>query len=162
MKNNKRSYAKPMLFVAAMLLLPSLSWAIEAHVQTWANQSNATPGESGATISSSALISVLVTGPAGTPASNLGANVGDGTSAITLPTGWTLKTDFNVSSGGCLMTPTQFSNSGSGVYTIRVVPFTSNPDCAWLAGEYHYAVRIAKNGYRGSGLGVVWMEDHGQ
>ncbi len=82
-------------------------------VQTEGNASNASAGESGAAISSSALISVVVTNTLGAPVSNLGSFTGDGTSEIELPDGWTLSSGFNVPPGGCLMTPTQFYNGSS-------------------------------------------------
>lgn len=143
-----------------LLMFPSLAEAAPVTVETLANKGNAAPGESGATIASSALISVLVTRANGEPITNLGASVGNGTAAIALPTGWALQTGFNVPPGGCLLTPTQFFNSGSGIYSIRVVPFVNNPACSWLSGDYHYVVQlqIPSSGgvtLRGSGLGVI-------
>ncbi|MBF8275632.1 MAG: hypothetical protein HW390_705 [Candidatus Brocadiaceae bacterium] len=130
-------------------------------VQTEGNASNASAGESGAAISSSALISVVVTNSLGAPVSNLGSSTGDGTSEIELPDGWTLSSGFNVPPGGCLMTPTQFYNAGDGIYTIRVVPFVDNQSCTWLEGDYHYAVALSTKGgkpYKGSGLGVLTIK----
>ncbi|HLE87812.1 MAG TPA: hypothetical protein VI727_09140 [Candidatus Brocadiaceae bacterium] len=138
-------------------------------IQTDGNASNASAGESGATISSSALISVVVTNSLGAAVSNLGSSTGDGTSEIALPNGWTLSTGFNVPPGACLMTPTEFNNDGGGIYTIRVVPFVSNESCTWLEGKYHYVVSIERKGsgesgeredsgkkpFKGSGLGVL-------
>jgi hypothetical protein len=37
---------------------------------------------------------------------------------------------------------TEFLNQGDGLYDIRIVPFVDNPACAWLSGEYVYAVRL--------------------
>jgi hypothetical protein len=147
-----------------LLLMPSLAAAAALIVQTKGNPSNAAAGESGANISSSALLSVLVTRHgAGTPVADIGDSVGDGTNAISLPTGWTLTTGFNVSPGGCLMTPTEFFNLGNGIYDIRVVPFVDNPDCTWLSGEYHYVVEInvtiGRQPFSGSGLGVLRIPD---
>ena len=44
--------------------------------------------------------------------------------------------------GGCGVTVTQFVNQGAGLYDIRIVPFVGNPACAWLSGEYVYAVQL--------------------
>lgn len=142
------------------LMFPSLAQALPVNVQTLGNKSNAAPGESGANIPASALISVLVTNPStGEPVTNLGASLGNGTTGISLPAGWSFLTGFNISPGGCGMSTTQFSNSGNGIYTIRVVPPVSNPACKWLAGDYHYLVRINGNfggtSFTGSGLGVL-------
>ena len=65
-------------------------------VQTAANPGNASPGESGASVASSALISVLVTKASdGAPVSDLGASAGDQTSEISLPSQWDLRQGFN-------------------------------------------------------------------
>lgn len=142
-----------------LLSFASPTYAAPSTVQTYANPSNASAGEFGASVASSALISVLVTNADGNPLTNLGASIGNGTAAITLPSGWSLLQGFNVPPGGCLVTPTQFSNSNNGVYTIRVVPFTSNASCKWLSGDYHYVVKlsvpISTITYNGSGLGVL-------
>lgn len=143
-----------------LLMFPSLAEALPVTVQTLGNKGNAAPGESGASIASSALISVVVTNSNGVPNNQMGASVGNGTAPISLPNGWSLQTGFNVPPGGCLMTPTQFSNSGNGIYSIRVVPFANNPSCRWLAGDYHYAVQLnvpSSGGvsFVGSGLGVI-------
>lgn len=128
--------------------------AVPVSLQTEATASNAAVGESGAAIASSALIDVLVLDTNGRPVSNLATNVGNGTSAITLPSGWTLNTSI-VPPGGCLMSPTQFSNQGNGVYSIRVVPFVNNPSCRWLAGDYLYTVRVSTPTQDGSVLGKL-------
>lgn len=132
-------------------------------VQTDANASNAVVGDFGANIGASALISVLVTDATGNPKSNLGASVGNGTTAINLPTGWSLSTQFNVVPGACLMSPTQFTNVGTGIYTIRVVPFLNNASCTWLSGDYHYVVKVENKPnssviLRGSGLGELTIQ----
>jgi hypothetical protein len=111
-------------------------------------------GESGANIGSSALIDVLVTDTNGNPVTNLGANVGNGNGAINLPTGWTLDIA-TVPPGGCLVTPTQFSNQRDGVYSIRVVPFLNNASCRWLSGDYIYRVQVDTSSYDGSALGIL-------
>ena len=54
---------------------------------------------------------------------------------------------FNVRPGGCNASITEFSNMGSGIYDIRIVPFVGNNTCSWLSGEYVYAVaiRVSRN-----------------
>lgn len=158
-------YIKHALFIglfAAVFMLPSMSEAANVKVQTESIVGNASAGESGANIASSAMISVVVTNDRrGNPVSNLGASVGNGTSAVTLPAGWNLTT-IVVPPGGCLMTPTQFNNHRNGIYTIRVVPFVTNPNCRWLAGEYNYAVRVnvpvGNKTFKGSGLGKLIIQ----
>jgi hypothetical protein len=113
----------------------------ELFVQMQINRSNATAGGSGANVAASALISVLVTLD-GAPVSDLGATTGDGTSEVSLPTGWSLWGGFNVRPGGSDISVTQFVNDGNGIYDIRIVPFVRNPACVWLSGEYIYAVQI--------------------
>lgn len=117
----------------------------ELLVQAQINRSNAAAGGSGAQILSSALISVMVTLD-GSPADDLAGppmtNIGNGTSAISLPAGWSLLGGFNVRPGGCDVTVTEFTNQGSGIYDIRIVPFISNPACTWLSGEYIYAIQL--------------------
>ena len=113
----------------------------ELLVQMQINRSNATPGGSGANVSASAMISVLVT-MKGDPVDDLGASVGTQTSAVSLPAGWTLRDGFNVRPGGCGVSVTEFLNQGGGLYDIRIVPFVENPACAWLSGEYVYAVQL--------------------
>ena len=153
------AWLKSLVVVVAsvsFLLLPSVVNALEVVVQTVGNPSNAAAGESGADIASSALLSVQVTRIIkGTPVGSLGKDVGEGTSEITLPPGWELRDGFNVPPGGCVMSPTQFTNEGKGIYTIRVVPYLENPDCTWLSGRYHYQVLIRGPGIIGSGLGVL-------
>jgi len=113
----------------------------ELLVQMQINRSNANAGDSGANVFASAMISVLVT-QNGVPVTDLGANAGDQNSATTLPTGWTLFDGFSVAPGGSAVTVTEFLNQGSGIYDIRIVPFIDNPACAWLSGEYVYALGI--------------------
>jgi hypothetical protein len=105
------------------------------------NRSNATAGGSGANVAASALISLLVTLD-GAPVSDLGATTGDGTSEVSLPTGWSFWGGFNVRPGGSDISVIQFVNDGNGIYDIRIVPFVRNPACVWLSGEYIYAVQI--------------------
>jgi hypothetical protein len=113
----------------------------ELLVQMQINRSNAAAGGSGADVSASALISVLVTLDGG-PVADLGASAGNQTSAINLPAGWTLRDGFNVRPGGCGVSVTEFGNQGDGIYDIRIVPFLDNPACTWLSGEYLYAVQL--------------------
>jgi hypothetical protein len=105
------------------------------------NHGNANVGDSGANVAASAMISVFVT-LGGVPVTDLGASAGNQTSPISLPAGWTLKDGFNVRPGGCAVSVTEFGNQGAGIYDIRIVPFVGNPACAWLSGEYIYAVQI--------------------
>ena len=105
------------------------------------NRSNATVGGSGANVAASAMISVLVTLD-GQPVADLGANVGNQTSAVSLPAGWTLLDGFNVRPGGCGVSVTEFLNQGAGLYDIRLVPFVGNPACTWLSGEYVYGIQL--------------------
>lgn len=113
----------------------------ELLVQVQINRGNANAGDSGANVAASAMISVLVTLD-GRPVSDLGANAGNQTSAISLPAGWTLRDGFNVRPGGCGVTVTEFLNQGNGLYDIRIVPFVDNPACTWLSGEYVYAIQL--------------------
>jgi hypothetical protein len=113
----------------------------ELLVQMQINRSNATAGGSGANVPASALMSVLVT-LHGEPVADLGASAGNQTSAINLPVGWTLRDGFNVRPGGCGVSVTEFTNQGGGLYDIRIVPFIDNPACAWLSGEYVYAIQL--------------------
>jgi hypothetical protein len=117
----------------------------EVLVQAQINRSNAAAGGSGAKILTSALISVMVTLD-GAPEDHLAGppmtNIGNGTGAISLPAGWSLSDGFNVRPGGCGVTITEFTNQGGGIYDIRIVPFTGNPACKWLSGEYIYALQL--------------------
>jgi hypothetical protein len=113
----------------------------ELLVQMQINRSNANAGDSGANVAASAIISVLVTLD-GAPVPNLGASAGNQTSAISLPAGWTLADGFNLRPGGCGVSITEFTNQSAGIYDIRIVPFVNTAACAWLSGEYIYAVQI--------------------
>ncbi len=53
------------------------------------------------------------------------------------------------------MSPTQFSNQGNGIYSIRVVPFVNNPSCRWLSGDYLYTVQVSTPNQDGSTLGKL-------
>ncbi len=115
----------------------------ELLVQMQINTGNAAAGDSGASVDSSALMSVLVT-QRGAPVGDLAplGPIGDQTSSISLPPGWILHDGFSVRAGGCDITVTEFINYGNGLYNIRIVPFVQNPNCAWLSGQYLYAVSI--------------------
>ena len=113
----------------------------ELFVQAQINRSNAQNGGAGANVLSSALVSVLVTLD-GAPVSDLGSTTGNGTSEITLPTGWSFWGGFNVRPGGSDISITEFGNQGDGIYDIRIVPYLGNPACTWLSGEYIYAVQL--------------------
>ena len=151
------------LFFLGLIMMPLLlSTVVEAApavIQTTGNESNASPGSSCLNVSCSALISILVTnGIDGTPVTNLGFNVGNGNSAISLPSGWVFREGFNGPPGGFLMTITQFSNNGNGIYSIRVVPTVINESSRWFQGEYHYAIEINTENVQGSGLGILIIE----
>ncbi len=140
----------PALCAAMALSAPMAISADDGHggatLQTQGSASSAAAGEFGLSVDTSALISVVAAGSNGKPASNLGSSVGDGTTEIVLPRGWSLVNGFNVPPGGCGLTPTEFVNEGAGVYTIRVVPDIDSVGCTWLSGEYHYAVILGKHG----------------
>jgi hypothetical protein len=53
-----------------------------------------------------------------------------------------LRDGFSVRPFGCNITVTEFMNFGGGLYNIRIVPSVQNPNCAWLSGQYLYAVYI--------------------
>jgi hypothetical protein len=126
---------------AAKKLLPLHPTTRELLVQMKINRSNAHAGASGANVPASAIMSVMVT-QGGVPVTDLGANVGTQTSAISLPTGWTLRDGFNVRPGGCTVSVTEFLNQGGGIYDIRIVPFVGNAGCSWLSGEYVYGIQL--------------------
>jgi hypothetical protein len=117
----------------------------ELLVQAQINRSNAAAGGSGAKILASAIISVMVT-LEGVPEDHLAGppmtNIGNGTTSVSLPAGWSLADGFNVRPGGCAVTITEFTNQGGGIYDIRIVPFIGNPACKWLSGEYIYAIQL--------------------
>lgn len=102
-----------------------------------------------------ALMSVLVTKSRNQrPVSNVANSVSRDDNGITLPARVELAA-LTVPPGGCAVTPTQFSNSGNGVYSIRFVPAVSNPSCDWLSGDYIYAVTIKGTGGAILGKGLA-------
>jgi hypothetical protein len=121
-----------------------LSTTNELRVQMQINTGNAAAGDSGANVDSSAVMSVLVT-QRGVPVGDLApfGQIGDQTSSINMPPGWTLHDGFNVRPFGCNISVTEFTNFGNGLYNIRIVPSLQNPSCAWLSGQYIYAVSIS-------------------
>jgi hypothetical protein len=119
---------------------------IGASLQTDANAGAAVAGTS-----VPAMISVVATQNNGLPLGKFSE------SADTLPTGWYLKSSFNLPEGGCSLkladpgdldpAANVFTSHGSGVYTIAVVS-----NCAWVEGDYHYMLHV--NGIpHGSGGG---------
>jgi hypothetical protein len=141
-----------LVVIAGFMAVPCKGAAGELKVQSGVNHGAAVDGASG--IGAPVLIHVVVTA-GGQPVINLGDTVGDGTAEINIPTPWTLRT-VSTPSGGCILAPTQFVNGGKGLYTIVVVPPLSNPTgCAWVAGDYVYAVQIDKRKLGGTALGVL-------
>lgn len=153
----KRAVVASSMF--SFLIFPSIGITEPVTVQTQGNRSNASAGESGASLATSAEISIVPTLPDGSSPAIFGTtNIGSGTSEISLPAGWSLQL-LSRPLGGCPFSATYFRYLGSGNYVIGIVPAISNPRCQWLSGDYHYVVRL--NGtfnntlYRGSGLGVL-------
>jgi hypothetical protein len=145
---------------APMMMATAGSCAGPCLVQTKGNASNAHAGGTGVSVANSAVLSVVVSDKDGHPATNLGATNGNGSAVVTLPGSVVLFSNLNVPPGGCLLTPTEFYNWGNGSYNIRVVPFTGNPSCKWLAGEYHYVVQVKDGSGQvvGSGLGAFHIQ----
>jgi hypothetical protein len=148
---NGKKFAGLLLGCSMCIPLGAAAGPIGATLQTEANAGTAAGGNAGL-----AVISVLITKNNGLPAPNLGGN------GTTLPTGWTLESDFNFPSGGCPVklasTAQPFTNEGAGVYTIEVVP--DGVGCTWEAGVYHYVVSINRNvpsvgRFKGSTLGSI-------
>ena len=109
-------------------------------VDTEMNRGQAAPAGTG-----DALVSILVTNSrTQKPLSSLAASIARNNSGITLPARVSFG-HLTVPPGGCAITPTEFTNQGDGVYTIRFVPFVGNASCKWLSGDYPYLV-IIKNG----------------
>ncbi len=134
--------------IAATFCAAGVQPALADELRTEANRANASAGEFGASIATSAMITVAVT-LYSEPVPNLGATVGDGTRQIILPAGWILTTT-SAPPGGCAMMATQFVNLGGGLYNIRVVPSSYPLNCTWLRGDYVYAIQIdvaQPNGY---------------
>jgi hypothetical protein len=141
--------------LAGVLVLAVPALAAPLVMQTTASASNAAAGESGATVAASAIITVLVTDPAsGAAVSGLGATVGNGTSAVALPAGWSFINGV-VPPGGYGMSITQFVNAGNGTYHIRVVPSLLNPSSVWFEGDYHYVVGFSSAKLSGGALGSL-------
>lgn len=162
MKCNGRIWSRALFMgsTLAVFLLPALGEATTAIVQTAGSQANALEGgglSSDQTLANAAFLHVVVTSPLdGSPVVNLGGNVGDGSSPIALPAGWTL--DAFPAFGGCGgMTPIRFLNSGNGAYQIAVVPVVVLGFCGgWISGvDYVYRIHINAGGFQGSGLGVL-------
>ncbi len=123
---------------------------IGAEVDTEVNALNANPGNKG-----DVLMTVLVTkSRTQRPISNVAASVARNNTGITLPARVELSS-LTVAAGGCAATPIQFSNSGNGVYSIRLVPFVNNASCEWIAGDYVYMVTIKGSGGAVLGQGLA-------
>lgn len=157
-----------------ILVAPSGGEAAPVIVQTVGHPLYATAGDS-----DTASLSVLVYSTVdGLPISNLGDNVGDGTSVISLPPGWRLLTNGNAADFGiicnilsgechrisCGPRPTKFRNRANGQYVIDVKPGPSFPcGSTWSAGDYHYtiAINVTVGGstFTGNSLGVLEIPD---
>lgn len=147
MKITAQNWIVAVILMVGIFLIPALAEAMAVNVQTEGNATGVAPGT----------ITVVVTRHlTGSPLSNLGDSVGDGTAPITLPARWTLDLSLNQPSG-CAFQTTQFTNHGNGVYTIRVSPANSGgATCKIFAGDYHYIVRLDSGSpnFQGSALGA--------
>ncbi|MGQ0658447.1 MAG: hypothetical protein ACT4NU_10200 [Chromatiales bacterium] len=120
-------------------------------------QTEASAGTAAAGNADSALISVLITKTNGLPAPNFGDGV-DLENEIFIVTGFN-QPDLG---SGCVLKAQNYTNHLNGVYTVEVVPMLDpGPgSCNWLAGEYHYVVKInsvipSVGRFRGSTLGTL-------
>lgn len=119
-------------------------------VETEMNRGHAAPGGTG-----DALVSILVTtSRTQKPVSGLAASIARNNSGITLPTRVSFG-NLTVPPGGCTITPTQFTNNGNGVYTIRFVPYLANANCKWLSGDYLYLVIVKDAAGKVAGEGLA-------
>lgn len=159
------STAKKVLGVAlgSLMLVPfgvSAAGPIGSTLQTEANVGTAAAGNADPVI-----ISVLVTKSNGLPTPSLAPDDADGP----LPNGWTLITGFNQPELGvtevppdpedCKLVVTAFNNFAAGVYTFDATPDPAGPTCTWVAGTYHYAIRVddtvpSVGRFRGTTIGV--------
>lgn len=146
---------------AAVALLPKAVGGGAYDVQTTANANFPHAGTSGNTIPNGVLISFYAAHADGTPVTDLGADVGDGSSLIAMPPRVTL-IDRVVPAGGCTIQATQFTNWGDGYYNLRAAPNRTNPSapCAWLAGQYDYYVVVKSPGgaVAGAALGTFKVQ----
>ena len=159
--NSRRALVAALLAVAlaATMLFASQGEAdagalpthvIGAEVETEMNRGTAAAGNTGW-----ALMSVLVTkSRTQKPLSNIANSVARNDSGITVPARFVFD-DLTVAPGGCAVTPTEFINSGGGVYHIRFAPFVGNPSCEWLAGDYVYEVEVKGPGGAVIGKGLA-------
>ncbi len=124
---------------------------------TQGHATTASAGESGASSQKRAVIEVQATED-GVPVDDLAplGFVGNETSVIALPPGWTLSTKL-VGPGGCEMVPILFSHvsAGEGYYSISVIPSTANPACVWKSGTYSYVVQYSDGKRVGTALGSL-------
>ena len=169
MRSYRRSFVLPASACAALLWLtpgtlgadPLRSpWNLK--VETTGHRFFADVGESGGDFTASAMLSVLVTRD-GVPVTNLGASIPLNENGVTLPPAWKLTSSFTAPPGplgiGCILSPTDFTNRGDGIYTIRVAPYLNDPVCRWGLGDYHYVISIRAPFARGSSLGVLTIPD---
>src|SRR5262245_9581839 len=157
-----RSVVRSAVLAAAALGIGTAAHAVEMKIQTTGHRFFADVGESGGNFDASAVITVVVT-HGGLAVADLGASVALNPAGISLPAGWTLNSSFVAPPGplglGCVFSPTEFTNRGGGIYTIRVAPFLGDPVCRWGLGDYHYVVRIVAKHHEANGLGVLTIPD---
>lgn len=144
------------IFSLCGLLATANAHAVEAGVEVHGSQQYANINESGLSFAASALITFVV------QQNGVGVDLGvgsygDGTTAISLPVGMSI---LNVVTpvGGCGFTTTQFFSWQEGQYAIRLVPFTGNATCKWVAGDYIVRIKVDRNGYQGTDLGILTIK----
>jgi hypothetical protein len=124
---------------------------------TQGHATTASAGESGPSSQKRAVIEVQATAD-GVPVDDLApiGFVGNETSVIALPSGWTLSTHL-VGPGGCEMVPILFSHvsAGGGYYSISVIPSMTIPGCVWKSGTYSYVVQYSDGKRVGTALGSL-------
>lgn len=141
-----------MFLFLILFSVPAL--AAELTVQTSSNATGVTAGSQ-----SPFVLTVLVLDRNGIPENTLGGVVGNGSSVITLPEGWSISyPDDQITScsglGADHIVPTLFANRGDGAYTIQIKP-NSALSCMWDSGSAHYVVRLQIVRDNGAGLGQL-------
>ena len=141
------------LSMCLMLQAAAMAAAKRVNMEAEGTALNAAAGETGTGVQESAVIVVHVTDAKGNGLSALGANVGNGTTAIALPAGWSLDT-VALAVGGASVTPTQFLNLGGGSYFIRVASVATT----WVSGDYIVRAAFQNASFRGSTLAEITIE----